>query len=228
MPVYNEEKTIAEVVKKVCDVEYNFPAELIIINDGSHNGTANILKSIPSRLNAVEIKIINHEKNRGKGASIRTGIENSNGNIITIQDADTEYDPSEFISLCQNLRQKNEKIIYASRFYPNSKSQSRFFQYISNRLLTTLFNFLYNTRMTDIETCHKIFDANVLKSLNLKTDRFEIEAEITAKAVKAGYKIIEVPIKFFKARSYKEGKKIGLADGIRSVIVLLKIRFLEK
>jgi len=221
MPAYNEKRTILEIIKRVKAV--NIPKEILIIDDGSKDGTREMLRKIKDR----EIRVFFNDKNRGKSYSVRRGIREARGNIIIIQDADLEYDPRDYPKLVSPIASGKSKVVYGSRF-PNPKDRPSLFNkyFIGNRVLTLMANILYNAKITDEPTCYKVFDAKVLKSLDLKSNRFEFCPEVTAKVRKKGYKIIEIPIKYYP-RTVEEGKKINWKDGIEAIWTLLKYRFID-
>lgn len=221
MPVYNEKNTINEIISRVMAV--SIPKELIIVDDFSKDGTREMLKKIRSR----DIKTIFHERNYGKGHALRTGIKHATGDIVIIQDADLEYDPQEYAKLIKPIIDGKVKVVYGTRFpkgSPHPPITNLFF--LANKILTIASNLLYNANITDEPTCYKVFDADVLKSINLKCERFEFCPEVTAKVRKNGFKIIEVPISY-KPRSVKEGKKINWKDGFEALWTLIKYRFVD-
>ena len=232
IPVYNEEETVSELIKRVKKANLDIKKELIVIDDGSKDNTLRILKKIKG------IKLIKHEKNKGKGAAIRTGIKHSTGDIIVIQDADLEYDPEEYNKLIKPILKGETKVVYGSRFLSafqkkrnvdflrGVKEGQYLLGYIAGRFLTTITNVLYRTKITDEATCYKVFDANVLKKIPLKCNRFEFCPEVTAKVAKRNYKIKEIPISY-KPRKFEDGKKINWKDGIHAVWTLLKYRFID-
>jgi glycosyltransferase involved in cell wall biosynthesis len=230
IPAYNEKDTIKAIIKKVKAV--NIPKEIIIVDDGSKDGTREILRKIKDK----EVKVIFHEKNSGKGAALRTGIKYSIGRIIIIQDADLEYDPRDYPKLIKPILTGKFKVVYGTRFPRTTKHPGiSFFHpyitlknpyYLANKILTTTANILYNAKITDEPTCYKIFDADTLKSINLKCKRFEFCPEVTAKVRKKGHKIHEVPIRYYP-RSVEEGKKIKLRDGFEAIWALIKYRFVD-
>ncbi len=221
MPAYNEEKTIREIIKRVKAVK--IPKEIIIIDDGSKDSTRDILRKIKDN----EIRVFFNEKNRGKSYSVRRGIREAGGDVIIIQDADLEYNPEDYHKLVKPIIEGSSKVVYGTRFPKTKKRPSLFNKFfIGNRVLTLMANILYNANITDEPTCYKTFDAKVLKSINLKSNRFEFCPEVTAKVRKKGYKILEVPISYHP-RTVAEGKKINWLDGIKAVWTLLKYRFVD-
>jgi glycosyltransferase involved in cell wall biosynthesis len=218
IPVFNESKTILQVIDKINKVNLgNVKKEIIIVDDFSTDGTREILKKLKG------YKIIFHEKNMGKGAALRTGFSNAGGNIILIQDADLEYEPNDYPKLIQPIIDGRTKVVFGSRFLKEHKARYKIF-YLGNILLSFITRTLYSQRITDMETCYKVFKKEVLKGISFKAERFEIEPEITAKIIKKGYKILEVPV-YYKCRDFKEGKKISWKDGVKAIYYLIKYRF---
>ncbi|RJR23677.1 glycosyltransferase family 2 protein [Candidatus Microgenomates bacterium] len=226
VPVFNEEKTIKKILEKV--LSEKTPKEVIVVDDGSCDKTKEILKDIKDE----RVKIIFHEQNKGKGAAVRTGIKNAEGDFLIIQDADLEYDPECYQKLV-NIVSKDIKVVYGTRlknlkFRLFGKNKTPMpLHFAANRFLTLLTNFLYGSKITDMETCYKLMAKEVYQSLELVSDKFEIEPEITAKILKKGFKIIEMPI-VFKPRTYKQGKKIKTKDAFAAVWSLVKYRIVNK
>jgi glycosyltransferase involved in cell wall biosynthesis len=219
IPVYNEKETILKILDKVQKVPIE--KEIIIIDDGSNDGTTEILKGIKEE----NIKIIFKDKNDGKGSAIREGLKYVTGEIIVIQDADLEYEPMDWIKMVELIEKKDVDVVYGSRVLGKGKKSSFFF-YLGGRILSIISNILYNAQITDEPTCYKMFKKNVIESINLKCKRFEFCPEFTAKVRKKGYKIYEVPISY-NPRTIKEGKKIKLKDGIIAIWTLIKYRFID-
>ncbi|MAG47629.1 glycosyl transferase [archaeon] len=223
IPVYNEEKTLEEIIDKVQNVNLKeIEKELIIVNDKSTDNTNEKIKLLTKKYS--NIKSFSHNINQGKGAAIRTGLKNFTGDIIVIQDGDLEYNPEDFKRLIQPILNKKTKVVYGSRLLGEEKGFSIFSHYLGNRILSIATTLLYFRRITDMETCYKMFTKDVINSLKLKAKRFDFEPEITAKIIKKGYKIIEIPI-VYNCRSFKEGKKITWVDGLKALFYLLKYRF---
>ncbi len=222
IPVFNEKSTIKEIIKRVLAVK--IPKEIIIIDDYSTDGTREILKKIKNQ----NIKIIFHEKNRGKGRAIRTGIKHISGDIVIIQDADLEYDPQDYLKLAEPIKKGETKVVYGTRFPKGRESPSvlRNPFFLGNRILTIMSNILYNAKITDEPTCYKVFDSKALKSINLKCERFEFCPEVTAKVRKKGFEITEIPITYYP-RSVEEGKKLKWKDGFEAIWALIKYRFVD-
>jgi len=215
IPVFNEAKTIEKVLAQVKNLLVN--KEIIIVDDYSTDGTRGILKNIK------EAKIIYHDKNQGKGAAIRTGLKYTTGDIIIIQDADLEYNPAEYPALLKPILDGEAKVVYGSRFLnPTHSPRYRLF-YLGNKFLSSLSSILYNQKITDMETCYKVFRREVIDNIEIESNRFDFEPEITAKIIKAGHKIKEVPISY-NSRSFSEGKKIGWRDGVMAIYKLIKYR----
>jgi dolichol-phosphate mannosyltransferase len=220
VPVYNEERTIDEVIKKIARKDFGLEKEIIVVNDGSVDSTREVL----GRLNEKNVRIINYSKNKGKGYVVRKGIKEAKGEIIAIQDADLEYNLDDLKNLIGILIKENFKVIYGSRFLEKNKHYKINSFYIANRLLSLLTSILYFRKITDMETCYKVFRKEALKEIKLNSKGFEFEPEITAKFIKKGYKIKEIPISY-KPRSKEEGKKIKWKDGVIAAYTLLRNRF---
>lgn len=228
IPVYNEERTVAELIKRVstANLPKDLKKEIIIIDDGSYDRTLQVINKIRTKT----FKLITHASNRGKGAAVRTGLENATGDIFIIQDADLEYDPNDYIKLLEPIRKKKAQVVYGTRLadYPlklwGKEKTPLPLNLIANKFLTFLTNTLYVSQITDMETCYKVFTKDVLNNITLSSNRFNIEPEITAKILNRGYDIYEIPIKV-NPRTYKEGKKINWKDGVSAVWTLLKYRF---
>lgn len=220
IPVFNEEKTIINLIKTVSSVDYNIPTEIIVVNDGSTDKTYEQLLKVKTLVR--EIKIISYKKNKGKGYAIRKGIKNIHGDIMIIQDADFEYNPSQIPILIKPVIERKYNVVFGSRFLGCYKNMS-FVSLFGNKFLTYATNLLFNSKLTDIETCYKVIYKDVLRKLNLESDGFEVEAEMTAKILKNGNKIKEIPIKY-RARSKEAGKKIKIFDGLKNLFILLKIK----
>lgn len=223
IPVFNEEKTIKNLLKKVDNVKIDgIKKEIVIVDDFSTDKTRSILKKIKSK-NKI---IIFQDKNYGKGRAIRDGIKKATGEIIIIQDADNEYNPKDYKKLIKPILDKKTSVVYGSRFMKkNPKIEINSF-YIGNKILSAITSILFMKKITDMETCYKVFEKNVIQNLELKSDRFEIEPEITAKLLKKKTKIIEIPIDY-NPRTKSDGKKIKWFDGVNAILTLLKYRIVK-
>jgi glycosyltransferase involved in cell wall biosynthesis len=220
MPVYNERDTVAGMITRVLAVP-GIRTELIVVDDGSKDGTGEILRELQTRY---KFKLF-HKPNGGKGSALRVGFKEVTGDVVVIQDADTEYSPEEFPELIELICQGRADVVYGSRFLGRHRV-FLFTHYLGNMFLTLLTNVLYNTMLTDMETCYKAMRVDVLRSFSLHSNGFGIEPEMTAKIFKRGYRVYEVPITY-DGRGYEEGKKITWRDGVVALWVLLKYRFTE-
>lgn len=224
IPVYNEATTIQVILKRVGDVKLinRLEKEMIVINDGSMDDTGEVIEAF-IRNHSYDIKYIAVEKNQGKGASIRKGIEKASGEFLVIQDADLEYDPNDFNLLLKPVIEEYADVVYGSRFRGGNPHRILFFWHsMGNKFLTTLSNMFTNLNLTDMETCYKMMRSSMAKSIRLKEDRFGFEPEITAKLAKIpDIRIYEVGISYY-GRKFKEGKKINWRDGIRAIYCIFK------
>ena len=220
IPVYNEKSTIQEILKQVRAV--NLADEIIVVDDGSTDGTRDLLKLEEAQPGTI---VIYHQRNQGKGAAVRTGFDRATGEILLIQDADLEYDPRDYPALLRPIEEGRVKVVYGSRFLGPRKAML-FWHMLGNKALTLLTNILYNTILSDMETCYKVFKADAIKGIPLRSRRFEFEPEITAKVLKRGHRIFEVPISYY-GREYDEGKKITWREGPKAVWTLIKYRFVD-
>lgn len=220
IPIYNEEKTICHLIEKVRKADIGgLKKDIILVDDGSSDGTSDILRKVNNA------KVFFHETNKGKGAAVRTGLQHAKGDIILIQDADLEYDPNDYKVLLEPILTKKADVVYGSRFAGGKILQKNMYyaHYAGNMFLTSLTNFLYTANLSDMETCYKVMKKEVLNGVELHSMRYDIEPEITAKILKKGISIHEVPINFV-ARSFEEGKKINWKDGVIALWTLLKYR----
>ena len=220
MPVFNERATIEEIIRRVLAVGIRI--ELIVVDDCSTDGTSDMLVELQKDLGFTLLK---QPRNQGKGAALRKGFAAVTGDLMIIQDADLEYSPEEFPQLIELICQGRADVVFGSRFLGRHRV-FMFSHYLGNCVLTFAANVLYNTMLTDMETCYKVMRTDVLRSMTLKSDGFGIEPEITAKVFKRGYRVYEIPITY-DGRGYHEGKKITWRDGVVALWVLLKYRFTE-
>lgn len=222
IPVYNEVRTICTIAERVRAVP--LPKEIIIVDDGSTDGTRDILcKYIEGKY--PDVRVFYHEKNRGKGAAIRTAIEHITGDYVIIQDADLEYDPREYFALLAPILEGKADVVYGSRFLGGGAHRVHLFWHrVANGFLTTLSNMMTNLNLTDMEVCYKVFKAEIIKKIRLRSNRFDFEPEITAKIAKMRCRVYEVPISY-AGRDYEEGKKIGWKDGVVALWTIFKYKF---
>jgi len=217
IPVFNERQTILEIVERVRNAPYE--KEIIIVDDASTDGTGGILDELAE---ASDITLFRHEKNRGKGAAFRTGVRVASGDVTIIQDADLEYDPVDYPKVLDPILSSKADVVYGSRFVGGESHRVFYFWHsVGNKVLTLLSNALTGLNLTDMETCYKAFKTEIIKSLDLKEDRFGFEPEITAKLARKRLRIYEVGISY-SGRTYDEGKKIGWKDGMQAIWCILK------
>ena len=225
IPVYNEEKTILQVIDKIKEVKLkSMTKEIVIVDDFSVDKTRKILSGFKDR----SVKVFFHQKNMGKGAAIRTALRHTTGDIILIQDADLEYDPKEYEKLLKPIIGNEAKVVYGTRLEAIRKNLKNMYKlhYFGNVFLTIMTNVLYGAKITDMETGYKVFRKEVIKGMRLRAKRFDFEPEITSKILKRGYRIKEVPIDF-TGRKFSEGKKITWVDGFKAMYYLIKYRFVD-
>ena len=231
IPVYNEVRFLEALLSKVNAVDFcGLKKEIIMVDDGSTDGTLEILKRLEQEKDASgnpRYKILYHAKNQGKGAALRTAIGHSTGDIVAIQDADLEYDPKDYPELIQLLVEGKADVVYGSRLTAGKPVRAfNVLHYFGNKLLTFLTNILYNTTLTDMETCYKAFKGDMIRKVKIRSDRFDFEPEITAKVLKQGCRLFEAPISY-SGRNFDEGKKITWVDGLWAVWTLVKYRFVD-
>ena len=219
IPVYNEKNTILEVLERVRAVD--LLKEIIVVDDFSTDGTRDILGSLTM---TDDFKVIFQPRNMGKGAALRTGFAAVSGDMVVVQDADLEYDPAEYVNLIQPILANKADVVFGSRFLGGPHRVLFFWHSVGNRILTTLSNMFTDLNLTDMETCYKVFRADILKKFTLRENRFGFEPEFTAKVSKAKCRIYEVPISY-SGRDYSEGKKIGWKDGVAAFYFIFKYKF---
>jgi glycosyltransferase involved in cell wall biosynthesis len=234
MPVYNEIGTIADIIQRVRAVDLKVQVgygaddgtvveldrEIVVVDDGSTDGTRRILRALENKLG---VMVIFHERNQGKGAAVRTGLEHASGDVVLIQDADLEYDPRDYLALLQPILENRSQVVYGSRFRGGPTKAMFFWHMLGNRFLTLVTNILYNTILSDMETCYKVFTREVADQLDLKAAGWGFDPEITAQILRRGYRIYEVPISY-TGREFEEGKKISWRDGLTVLWTLIKYR----
>ncbi len=220
MPVYNEERTIEEIVRRVLAVPLEI--ELLIVDDASRDRTPAIL----SEMTDPRIQLMRHERNQGKGAAIRTAIPVATGDVVVIQDADLEYDPAQIPSLIDPITWGVADVVYGSRFLGGPHRVHLFWHFVANQMLTFFSNLLNNLNLTDMETCYKCVRRDLLQSIRLRSNRFAFEPEITAKLARRRARFYEIPISYF-GRDFSEGKKIRWSDGIVALIAIVRYRIVD-
>jgi glycosyltransferase involved in cell wall biosynthesis len=221
VPVYNERNTVVEILRRMRAVDLPIDREFVVVDDGSTDGTRAVL----TQLGDSTVKIVTHAQNRGKGAAIRTALEHVTGDLVLIQDADLEYDPDDWTKLLAPVLKGRAVVVYGSRFTGEHRNML-FLHWAGNRALSLVTNLLYNTTLSDMETCYKLFDRQVLAAITLKSERFDFEPEVTAKVLRQGVRIYEVPISY-AGREFEEGKKITWRDGFAALTALVKYRFVD-
>ena len=220
IPVYNEKNTLFKILEIIENIDFKLEEEIILVDDFSTDGTRELYKS-------VNHKVIYHEKNMGKGAALRTGIIEATGDIIIIQDADMEYNPHDYIPMLEMIKSDKADVVYGSRFTLKDNNRNfLFLSFVANKILTLLTQILYNTKLTDMETCYKAFRSEIIKNIKIKSNRFDFEPEITAKILKQKVRFAELPISY-NARTNSEGKKINWKDGLQAIYTLIKYRFID-
>ena len=219
MPVFNERATVAEVIRRMRAVELPVTLQVIVVDDCSSDGSDKVLRALEDST----VRVIRHEKNEGKGAAIRTGLAQARGDLLLVQDADLEYDPNDWSRLLEPILAGKARVVYGSRFTGERKNMLPL-HWMGNRLLSLVTNVLYSSTLSDMETCYKLIDAEVLEGVTITANRFDFEPEITAKVLRQGHRIYEVPISY-AGREYHEGKKITWQDGFRALFTLVKFRF---
>ncbi|MDW8150566.1 MAG: glycosyltransferase family 2 protein [candidate division WOR-3 bacterium] len=232
MPVYNEKDYIEKVIRMVKDVNlgYDLDREIIVVDDGSNDGTREILKQLENNDEFKNVlKVIYHEKNQGKGGALNTGFNYVSGDIVVIQDADLEYDPNDWREMLRLIIEKNADVVYGSRFYGASHRVLYFYHFMGNKVITYLINLLFNMTFSDIEVCYKMLKKEILDEIRpFKSKDFGFEVEITAKisklSSKKGIRVYETQINYY-GRTYNEGKKITWKDGIKALWYIIKFRF---
>jgi glycosyltransferase involved in cell wall biosynthesis len=218
VPVYNERPTLAEVIRRMRAVQLPLELEIIAVDDGSSDGSGQVLQALQDST----VRVLSHGRNQGKGAAVRTGLAAARGDLVLIQDADLEYDPEDWLRLLDPILKGKARVVYGSRFTGERKNMFPT-HWLGNRVLTLTTNILYQTTLSDMETCYKLFDREVLQGLRIESNRFDFEPEITAKVLRRGERIYEVPISY-AGREFAEGKKITWRDGFAAMSALIRYR----
>jgi glycosyltransferase involved in cell wall biosynthesis len=221
VPVFDERNTVVEIVRRMRMVDLPVELEIVVVDDGSTDGTRDVLRQLADST----VRVITHDANRGKGAAIRSGLAHVTGDLVLVQDADLEYDPEDWPKLLNPMLRGKARVVYGSRF-TGERRNMLFLHWMGNRFLSLLTNVLYNTTLSDMETCYKLFDRTLLDSIPLRAQRFEFEPEVTAKILRRGIRIYEVPISY-TGREFDEGKKITWRDGFIALWTLVKYRFVD-
>lgn len=222
IPVYNEKDTLLEIIRRVLDAPVRLERELVLVDDCSTDGTVELYPQLAARFPNARVRICQHRVNRGKGAALRTGFAEARGDIIIVQDADLEYDPADYPKLLKPILDGRADVVYGSRFVGGDEHRVLYFwHYVGNRFLTLLSNMCTNLNLTDMETCYKTFRADVLRNMRLRSNRFGIEPELTAKVARGRWRVYEVGISY-SGRSYEEGKKITWVDGLKAIFSILR------
>jgi glycosyltransferase involved in cell wall biosynthesis len=221
VPVFNERNTVAEIIRRMRAVTLpdELTLEVVVVDDGSSDGTDKILDALQDST----VRVVNHGANAGKGAAIQTGLDTVRGDLVLVQDADLEYDPADWPRLLDPILKGKAQIVYGSRFTGERKNMFPS-HWLGNRFLTLVTNILYRSTLSDMETCYKLFDRRVLAGITIRSQRFDFEPEITAKVLRRGYRIYEVPISY-AGREISEGKKISWRDGVGAIVALVRYRF---
>ena len=221
VPVFNERATVAEIVRRIRAVDVPFEVEVIAVDDGSSDGTDKVLATLGDST----VRVLTHPVNRGKGAAIRTGLAAARGDLVLVQDADLEYDPQDWPKLIDPILRGKARVVYGSRF-TGGRLNMLPLHWIGNRFLSLVTNVLYSSTLSDMETCYKLFDRRIIEGITIESDRFDFEPEITAKVLRRGHRIYEVPISY-AGREVTEGKKITWRDGFGALRALVKYRFVR-
>jgi glycosyltransferase involved in cell wall biosynthesis len=221
VPVFDERNTVVEIVRRMRAVDLPVDLEIVIVDDGSTDGTRDVLRQLADST----VRVITHEANRGKGAAIRSGLAQVTGDLVLVQDADLEYDPEDWPKLLTPMMRGKARVVYGSRF-TGERRNMLFLHWVGNRFLSLVTNVLYNTTLSDMETCYKLFDRTLIDGITLRAQRFEFEPEVTAKILRRGVRIYEVPISY-TGREFDEGKKITWRDGFIALWTLVKYRFVD-
>ncbi|GMU81154.1 MAG: hypothetical protein AMXMBFR47_10250 [Planctomycetota bacterium] len=225
VPVYNEKGTLFEILGRVLASPVEMDREIVLVDDCSRDGTRDLYRELPQRFPGASIRVILHEVNQGKGAALRTGFAQARGDVVLVQDADLEYDPREYPKLLRPILDGRADVVFGSRFVGGDEHRVLYFWHsLGNRFLTMLSNMFTDLNLTDMETCYKVFRAEVLRGIRIKSDRFGVEPELTAKVARGRWRIYEVGISY-SGRSYEEGKKITWKDGVKAIYAIIRFAF---
>lgn len=227
IPVYNERDTLLEIIRRALDAPVELDRELIIVDDCSTDGTSGLYPRLSQQFPDATIRVLRHQTNRGKGAALRSGFAQVKGDIVLVQDADLEYSPADYPKLLRPILDGRADVVYGSRFVGGDEHRVLYFwHYVGNQFLTLLSNMFTDLNLTDMETCYKVFRAEVLKGVTIRSDRFGVEPEITAKVARGKWRVYEVGISY-SGRSYEEGKKITWRDGLKAVLAIVRFAFTD-
>jgi glycosyltransferase involved in cell wall biosynthesis len=222
IPVYNEKDTLFEIVRRVLEAPIELPRELVLVDDYSSDGTRRLYERIHDEFAGADLRVVLHDRNLGKGAALRTGFANVRGEIVIVQDADLEYSPTDYPRLLQPILDGRADVVYGSRFTGGQEHRVLYFWHsVGNRFLTMLSNMFTDLNLTDMETCYKVFRRDVLRGIDIKSNRFGVEPELTAKIARGRWRIYEVGISY-SGRSYEEGKKITWRDGLKAIYSIVR------
>ena len=225
IPVYNEKDTLFEILRRVLASPIEIEREIVLVDDYSTDGTRALYEQLEQEFPGANVRVILHEVNHGKGAALRTGFGKTRGDIVLVQDADLEYSPEDYPKLLKPILDGRADVVYGSRFIGGSEHRVLYFWHsVGNRFLTLLSNMFTDLNLTDMETCYKVFRAEVLKGITIKSDRFGVEPEITAKVARGGWRVYELGISY-SGRSYEEGKKITWRDGLKAILAIVRFAF---
>jgi glycosyltransferase involved in cell wall biosynthesis len=227
IPVYNERETLREIIRRVLAAPVEIDRELVIVDDCSKDGTTELYPRLHEEFPGAQIRVFRHDVNQGKGAALRTGYREAQGDIVIVQDADLEYSPHDYPKLLKPILDGRADVVYGSRFVGGDEHRVLYFwHYLGNRFLTLLSNMFTDLNLTDMETCYKVFRAEVLKGVTIRSNRFGVEPEVTAKVARGRWRVYEVGISY-SGRSYEEGKKITWRDGLKAIFAIVRFAFAD-
>jgi len=225
IPVYNERQTLLEIIRRVLDAPIEIDRELVLVDDRSTDGTLELYPQLETEFPGADIRVFRHQVNQGKGAALRTGYREARGDIVLVQDADLEYSPNDYPKLLKPILDGRADVVYGSRFIGGDEHRVLYFWHsVGNKFLTLLSNMFTDLNLTDMETCYKVFKAEVIKGITIKSNRFGVEPEVTAKVARGRWRVYEVGISY-SGRSYEEGKKITWRDGLKALFAILRFAF---